>query len=54
MTTADRDWETDTLRLPSKFTKLKGTLIDETDYHKVADPKHKKFLRTNKRYVNSL
>ena len=46
--------ETDTLRLPPKFTKLKGTLIDETDYHEVADPKHKKFLRTNKRYVNSL
>ena len=46
--------ETDTLRLPSKFKKLEGTLIDETDYHEIADPKFKKFLKTNKRYVNSL
>ena len=35
--------ETDTLRLPKKFIGQKGQLIDETDYHKVADPEHKKF-----------
>ncbi len=46
--------ETDTLRLPPKFKKLEGTLIDETDYHEVADPQFKKYLRTNKNYINKI
>lgn len=46
--------ETDTLRLPKKFIGQKGQLIDETDYHKVADPEHKKFLRSNKKFINYL
>ena len=46
--------ETDTLRLPKKFIGQKGKLIDETDYHKVADPEHKKFLRSNKKFINYL
>ena len=46
--------ETDTLRLPKKFISQKDQLIDETDYHNVADPEHKKFLRTNKKFINYL
>lgn len=46
--------DTDTLRLPERFKKLKGKLIDETDYHEIADPKFKKFLRTNKKYINKI
>ncbi len=46
--------ETDTLRLPKKFIGQKGQLIDETDYHEVADPEHKKFLRSNKKFINYL
>ena len=46
--------ETDTLRLPKKFIGQEGQLIDETDYHEVADPEHKKFLRTNKKFINYL
>ena len=46
--------ETDTLRLPNKFIGQKGQLIDETDYHKYADPEYKKFLRSNKKFINYL
>jgi len=46
--------ETDTLRLPKKFISQKDQLIDETDYHNVADPEYKKFLRTNKKFINYL
>ena len=46
--------ETDTLRLPKKFIGQKDQLIDETDYHEYADPEHKKFLRSNKKFINYL
>lgn len=44
--------KSDTLRLPSKFSKQKGKLIDETDYHTYADPKHKQYLRSVKNLKN--
>ena len=44
--------KSDTLRLPSNFSKQKGKLIDETDYHIQADPKHKKYLQSVKKLKN--
>lgn len=44
--------KSDTLRLPSNFSQQKNKLIDQTDYHTYADPKHKKYLQSVKKLKN--